>query len=169
MGVLLFRLRTSPRLVKGPLRPRVAAATEVVLEARSTIDAWGRVMILRRMREHVTHHNWFAVAIDFVVVVAGVFVGIQASNWNQARIDRRQAREYRTMLRSDLDANLENLATRTRYYRWVRKEALATLADLDQPSNGLDEQFLLHAYQATQIQPWALKRNTYDEILATGA
>lgn len=126
-------------------------------------------MILRRVREHVTHHNWFAVAIDFIIVVMGVFVGIQASNWNQTRVDRRQAREYREMLQADLDTNLENLAMRVRYYGWVRSEALATLGDLDRPSSSLDEQFLVHAYQATQIQPWALKRNTYDEILSVGA
>ena len=126
-------------------------------------------MILRRVREHVDEHNWFAVAVDFIIVVVGVFVGIQASNWNQARVDRAQAREYRAMLRNDLDTNLNNLATRKRYYSWVRSEALATLADLDRPSGSLDEQFLVHAYQATQIQPWALKRNTYDEILAVGA
>ena len=126
-------------------------------------------MILRRIREHVVHHNWFAVAIDFIIVVLGVFVGIQASNWNQAREERRQAREYRAMLVSDLDINLENLATRKRYYGWVRDEALATLADLQHPSSSLDEQFLVHAYQTTQIQPWSLKRNTYDEILSVGA
>lgn len=125
-------------------------------------------MILRRVREHIAHHNWFAVTVDFLIVVIGVFLGIQASNWNQARIDRNQAREYRTMLLSDLDANLENLALRTRYYHWVRSEALKTLSDLDRPAGDLDDQFLLHAYQATQIQPWALKRNTYDEILSVG-
>jgi len=151
-------------MVKCPLRTRGASATQVVIERGG-----GRVMILRRIREHVSHHNWFAVAVDFVIVVAGVFVGLQASNWNQRRIEQEQAREYRTMLLSDLDANLENLATRKHYYDWVRDEALATLADLDRPSIALDEQFLVHAYQATQIQPWALKRNTYDEILSTGA
>jgi hypothetical protein len=109
------------------------------------------------------------VTIDFIIVVVGVFVGIQASNWNQARVDRRQAREYRAMLLNDLDTNLENIASRKRYYGWVRSEALATLADLERPSGSLDEQFLVHAYQATQIQPWALKRNTYDEVLSVGA
>ena len=126
-------------------------------------------MILRRIREHVGHHNWFAVGVDFVIVVIGVFGGIQASNWNQARAERQQAREYRAMLRSDLNANLSNLAARTQYYTWVRSEALATLADLGRPAGSLDERFLVHAYQATQILPWALKRNTYDEILSTGA
>jgi len=126
-------------------------------------------MILRRIREHIAHHNWFAVAVDFIIVVLGVFVGLQASNWNQARIDRNQAREYRSMLREDLATNLSDLSSRKRYYEWVRSEALATQAALQRPSAELGEQFLIDAYQASQIQPWALKRNTYDEIVSAGA
>ena len=34
-------------------------------------------MLLRRVIEHVRDQNWTAIAIDFVIVVAGVFVGIQ--------------------------------------------------------------------------------------------
>ncbi len=45
-------------------------------------------MILRRLTEHVKAQNRFAVAIDFVIVVAGVFVGIQVLNGNAARSDR---------------------------------------------------------------------------------
>ncbi len=37
-------------------------------------------MILRRMREHATTHNRFAVAIDLVIVVPGVFLGAQVGN-----------------------------------------------------------------------------------------
>ena len=43
-------------------------------------------MVIRRIREHVATHNWFAVGIDLAIVVVGVFLGIQASNWNAARI-----------------------------------------------------------------------------------
>jgi hypothetical protein len=107
-------------------------------------------MVLRRFRDHVSEHNWFAVAIDFLIVVAGVFVGLQASNWNQARLNRQQARQYRSMLGDDLDANLHNLAIRKRYYSWVRREALATLADLDRPSSSLDEQFLVQLVDLDQ-------------------
>jgi hypothetical protein len=45
-------------------------------------------MLLRRMMRHVEGQNWFAVAIDFVIVVVGVFIGIQVANWNEARRDR---------------------------------------------------------------------------------
>ena len=33
-------------------------------------------MLLRRVMEHVRDQNWAAVAIDFVIVVVGVFIGI---------------------------------------------------------------------------------------------
>ncbi len=126
-------------------------------------------MIFRRVREHVAHHNWLAVAIDLAIVVIGVFLGTQANNWNQARIERRQARDYRAMLMADLDTNLADLAMRKHYYQWVRSEALETLAELKRPSRDLGEDFLVDSYQASQMQPWALKRNTYDQILSTGA
>ena len=126
-------------------------------------------MVVRRFRQHVADHNWFAVAIDFLIVAVGVFLGIQASNWNQSRLNHQQAREYRAMLRNDLDANLANLATRRRYYQWVRKEGLATLAALERPRGELGEQVLVDAYQTSQIQPWVLKRTTYDQILSVGA
>lgn len=42
-------------------------------------------MLLRRMTQHVKNQNWFAVALDFMIVVIGVFIGLQVSNWNEAR------------------------------------------------------------------------------------
>ncbi len=125
-------------------------------------------MVIRRIREHVMHHNWFAVAIDLAIVIAGVFLGTQVSNWNQQRLSRDQANEDRAMLIDDLEANQQNLATRRHYYDWVHDAALKTLAALDRPASTLGDQFLIDAYQASQILPWSLKRNTYDEIQSTG-
>ena len=42
-------------------------------------------MILRRIVEHVKTQNWTAIAIDFVIVVVGVFVATQVSAWNEER------------------------------------------------------------------------------------
>ena len=39
-------------------------------------------MILRSVTKHVKEQNWFAVILDLVIVVFGVFIGIQVSNWN---------------------------------------------------------------------------------------
>ena len=42
-------------------------------------------MILRRISENVRSQNWFAVAVEFVIVVVGVFMGLQVQDWNEAR------------------------------------------------------------------------------------
>jgi hypothetical protein len=43
-------------------------------------------MLLRRVIEHVREQNWLAVFIDFLIVVVGVFIGIQVANWNEERL-----------------------------------------------------------------------------------
>ena len=38
-------------------------------------------MILRRITEHVKAQNWFAVGLDFVIVVIGVGVAMFGQQW----------------------------------------------------------------------------------------
>jgi len=45
-------------------------------------------MLLRRLMQHVNGQNWIAVGLDFVIVVVGVFIGLQVNNLNQARLER---------------------------------------------------------------------------------
>ena len=42
-------------------------------------------MLLRRIMKHVNAQNWFAVGVDFVIVVVGVYIGIEVTNWNDVR------------------------------------------------------------------------------------
>ena len=51
-------------------------------------------MLLRRISQHVHDQNWFAVFIDFLIVVVGVFIGIQVANWNEDRAERALEQEY---------------------------------------------------------------------------
>lgn len=68
-------------------------------------------MILRRVIEHVRAQNWTAVALDFVIVVMGVFIGIQVANWNAARKDRLD--EAATLGRLHIEAvSVESLSSR---------------------------------------------------------
>ncbi len=66
-------------------------------------------MILRRITEHVKAQNWFAVAVDFVIVVFGVFLGLQVNNWNEARADRLAEREIITAIADDIRREREEL------------------------------------------------------------
>ena len=44
-------------------------------------------MLLRRITQHVKDQNWFAVALDFAIVVAGILIAFQITNWNEARAE----------------------------------------------------------------------------------
>jgi len=50
-------------------------------------------MILRRISENVRSQNWFSVAVEFVIVVVGVFMGLQVQDWNEARKERIEEHE----------------------------------------------------------------------------
>ena len=81
-------------------------------------------MIFRRIKAHVEKENWFAVAIDFFIVVVGVFIGIQVANWNATQFERREEAAIIERLQSDFervkaDADL-SLAFHTRMTEDVR-------------------------------------------------
>jgi hypothetical protein len=59
-------------------------------------------MILRRVIAHFRKQEWTAIAIDLFIVVLGVFLGIQVSNWNAAAADRRAESAYLSQLQGDL-------------------------------------------------------------------
>ena len=123
--------------------------------------------VVRRIREHVASHNWFAVFVDLIIVTIGVFIGIQVSNWNSARLERGDARAYQAQIIDDLIANEEELAERLRYYRQVRAHALAAMEALESPAPR-GEEFLVNSYQATQVSPLRMERSAYDEMIASG-
>jgi hypothetical protein len=126
-------------------------------------------MAVRRFRDHIAEHNWFAVGIDVLVVVLGVFLGLQANNWNENRLDRQRGEQYRQRLIDDLEANEQDFRTRVAYYRQVRDVGDAALQDMRR-SNSLDLVAFLHkAFKAANILPRSTRRATYQEILSAGA
>jgi len=66
-------------------------------------------VILRRVIEHVRHQEWTAIWIDLAIVVVGVFIGIQVSNWNEARADRAAYEAALGRLGEEIDTNLASL------------------------------------------------------------
>lgn len=69
-------------------------------------------MILRRLTKHLRDQNWFAVFLDFFIVVIGVFIGIQVSNWNTDNAQREDETVFLRLLEEDIRGSQE-LASRT--------------------------------------------------------
>lgn len=80
-------------------------------------------MILRRLNEHVKAQNWVAVGLDFLIVVLGVFLGIQLGNWNEARIERQGERRVIERLRQEVP-DIINARAEDRGFAAFRRTAM---------------------------------------------
>lgn len=125
-------------------------------------------MLLRRVTQHVKTQNWFAVILDLLIVVFGVFIGIQVSNWNEERAGEKQAQVLIERLYADLENDQAVLANVLDYQAVVKTYAVRAVDALNGDPSVNDEQFVIATYQASQINlPWSYQ-STYNEVLSTG-
>ena len=59
-------------------------------------------MLLRRLTQHIKEQNWFAVGLDFFIVVIGVFIGIQVANWNDSLTKIKRETTYLRAVAADI-------------------------------------------------------------------
>ena len=49
----------------------------------------GGAMLLRNITKHVRDQNWFAVFLDFFIVIMGILIAFQISNWNASQAENK--------------------------------------------------------------------------------
>jgi hypothetical protein len=125
-------------------------------------------MLLRRVIEHVRDQNWTAVGIDFVIVVIGVFVGIQVANWNSERETSQKAAIFTERLKADLREEAWGYQFLIEYSRDVVANAETAVDTLSGRTTLSNEALLVAAYRATQYKQRTRRRATYDELISTG-
>ena len=138
-------------------------------------------MILRRLKAHVEKENWFAVFIDFCIVVVGVGVALAGQQWLNEQQQRAEMRTAEAALQLDLFTNyvtaLERVSLsqcRKNTYAAIAEQLLETnetwtpLPLIDNPlSGGNVLPRMLHA----PLRPWGsstwesgLARGTFDQM-----
>jgi hypothetical protein len=86
-------------------------------------------MLLRRTIKNLKNQDWSAVVLEFVLVVLGIFVALQANNWNEARKDRIDEQQFMSRLHGDIQL-AEDLSSRVRARRLDLLESLLDAADV---------------------------------------
>jgi len=127
-------------------------------------------MLLRRVIQHVRKQEWTAIGIDFVIVVVGVFVGIQVSNWNAARADEARAQAYLARIHVNLEADLLSIQRRETMWRQVIAYGKAAIryAETGELVEGSAWKTVLAFYQASQLWQWVTSDSTYQEMRSGG-
>lgn len=128
-------------------------------------------MILRRLTENLKQQNWTAIWIEFLLLVAGVFLGIQAANWNEARAFDALERNHLHNLQTEIEKDIEVTTARRNYYTGVNAAGERALAFLEKDQACIGDQcwsLLVDFFHASQWIDVGVTRTTYTELRRIG-
>ena len=127
-------------------------------------------MILRRVIAHFKKQEWTAIALDFLIVVVGVFIGIQVSNWNAATAEDRRAHKNLARIHSDLALDDHLLSLRLEFWAQVYDYGSSALAIAEgrEQQTGEAWPLVLAFYQASQVSHFNKVDTTYEELKGAG-
>jgi len=127
-------------------------------------------MFLRRVTEHLSKQHWTAVFLDFVIVVVGVFLGIQAANWNEYRKERVEEGRYYGQILDDLRVDQQSLRyaeQRADSFDLAAEDTLRAIRT-GLPQNVPPGRFAVEIHYAGFLYIPRASRRTYDELISAG-
>ncbi len=69
-------------------------------------------MILQKISKAIREQNYYAVALEFVIVIAGVVIGLQIQDWNEGRSNREREAATLARIQDELVQNILELQSR---------------------------------------------------------
>ena len=128
-------------------------------------------MILNRLSTAIQNQNWFTVILEILIVVIGIFLGLQVNDWNEERKYRQQESVYLEKIQDDLSKMRADLTNK--YEGYERRitfmiRALDALESCDNSDDAVEAvEYSMQAYQAGP--PLDYIGATYEEMVASGA
>jgi hypothetical protein len=86
-------------------------------------------MIIRRLADSIRKQDWFVVILEVMIVVVGIFIGLQVDDWNKARQDRKDEQVFLVRLHDEL-LNSVNVRSFIRDNRLQNGAILSGLMDV---------------------------------------
>ncbi len=127
-------------------------------------------MALRKLGQRLREHDWFAALLELTIVIAGILIALQVSNWNQDRHDRTRADNYLRRLHTSLLGDRESMDATLGYWRQVSEYGRGAMAHAESGQRVHDSNWktVLAYYQASQLMPFELDETTFVEMRSTG-
>jgi hypothetical protein len=122
--------------------------------------------LVKRLRDH----DWLAALIEFVIVVAGILLALQVSNWNQDRQDRAHGKRYAERLHAELLSDGRAMDETIRSWRQVSDYGAAAMeyGEHGKQVDGSSWKTVLAYFQASQLFPLDLEDTTFLEMRESG-
>jgi len=127
-------------------------------------------VFLHRIYKQLTNQNWTAVFVELLVVAAGIFMGLQASNWNDDRIERTLERDYLVRLHEDMQASAGGIEQDNEFLKQQLADQATILAALDSCEASAGSSLTLQRGIASLgfINPPRFLKRTVNDLAASG-
>ena len=127
-------------------------------------------MIHRRTAEAFRRQDWFTVFVETMIVVLGVFLGLQVNNWNAARVEGQRSREYLSRIRAELVADMTQLERHRGLWQVGANEGYVAInyAETGARGGATDWEILRDFLHASQSFQFAFVDTTYSELRSAG-
>ena len=127
-------------------------------------------MIHKRLANAIGEHNWFTVAIEILIVVAGIFIGLQVDDWNNARKDRQIEQRYLERIYADLTVDISSMPNGTELARERRAMGELLLQALGQPDpvRADPSAFMYAIERANYTYSPSSENDTFEELKYSG-
>ncbi|PCJ49194.1 MAG: hypothetical protein COA74_06415 [Gammaproteobacteria bacterium] len=66
-------------------------------------------MILKRLAEGIKNQDWFVVTIEIMIVVIGIFIGLQVNDWNETRKNHNLEARFMSELTAEIHREIDSL------------------------------------------------------------
>lgn len=127
-------------------------------------------MFVQRLTKAIKTQNWFAVVLEVGVVVLGVFLGFQVTEWNEERQLTAQRGIYLERLRDNIERDIAEaeivIGENQRAMADIRRlESIAENPELA----ASDPEAFLTSFSSPSFMRWIyLVRSTFDELRSNG-
>lgn len=121
-------------------------------------------MIYRRAAARLKAQDWLAIAIELAIVIVGVFIGTQVSNWNAERLERQGNARVLHNLRPEIADMVARFRTIYDYYDTSTRYAQTAFGGWRGDPDVSDRDFVVGAFQASQIYYTGLNNDTWSQI-----
>lgn len=126
-------------------------------------------MITNRFLEHLKQQHWTGVFIELVIVVLGVFIGLQVDNWNQQRQDRAAEVAYLQALAKDLDSIQASVQVQIGFEANIAHYINRSLDEIDaSPSNERNLRLGMLLSQLVARSTLKIESPTFQELQSSG-
>jgi len=109
---------------------------------------------LRRLAAALRRQDGLTVFVEIMIVVIGIFVGLQVNNWNEARKEEEQTERYLERLANDLTSMQAQIKAEAAFAAQLHEGAILALNSLRACKfDPADEEKINLTFQAYQTAP----------------